>query len=121
MHVDSEKLEAAIVKAGNLVVPILKLAMVKATNNAATQGLKPALAILLDMPVEEGLARKQAKKPDRFEREALAFHRRVREGYLKLAAVEPRRWLVIDATQSKETIAAIIWQRVRQLISSRGG
>ncbi len=80
----------------------LDLAMVKATNNAATQGLKPDLTILLDIPVEEGLARKQAKKPDRFEREALAFHRRVREGYLKLAAAEPRRWLVIDASQSKE-------------------
>jgi dTMP kinase len=95
----------------------LDLGMVKATNNAATQGLKPALTILLDIPAEEGLDRKKAKSRDRFEREALAFHRRVREGYLKLTAGEPERWLVIDATQSKEKIAEIIWQRVSQLLS----
>jgi len=95
----------------------LNLAMVKATNNAATQGLKPDLAILLDIPVEEGLARIKGREKDRFEREALAFHQRVREGYLKLAADEPERWLVVDASQSKRKIAAIIWQRVSQLIS----
>ena len=45
-----------------------------------------------------------------------AFHQRVREGYLKLAAAEPERWLVIDATKSKEEIAGIIWERVSQLL-----
>jgi dTMP kinase len=95
----------------------LDLGMVKATNNAATQGLKPALTILLDIPAEEGLDRKKVKSRDRFEREVLAFHQRVREGYLKMAAGEPERWLVIDATQSKEKIAEIIWQRVSQLLS----
>ncbi|HEY55488.1 MAG TPA: dTMP kinase [Dehalococcoidia bacterium] len=94
----------------------LDMAMVKATNNTATQGLKPDLTILLDMPVDKGLARKKGGK-DRFEQEALAFHRRVWEGYLKLASEEPERWLVIDGTQSKEEIADIIWQRVSQLIS----
>ena len=95
----------------------LDLAMVKATNNAATQGLKPDLAILLDIPVEEGLARIKGREKDRFEQEALAFHQRVREGYLKMAAAEPGRWLVVDASQSKREIAEIIWQRVSQLIS----
>jgi dTMP kinase len=99
----------------------LDLAMVKATNKAATQGLKPNLTILLDIPVEEGLARKMARKQDRFEQETIAFHQRVREGYLELAAAEPRRWLVVDATQSKRQIADIIWQRVSRLISERGG
>ena len=99
----------------------LDLAMVKATNNAATQGLKPDLTILLDIPVKEGLARKQAKKQDRFEQEAIDFHQRVREGYLKLAAAEPERWLIVDASQSKRKIADIIWQRVSQLISKMGG
>ena len=95
----------------------LDLEMVKATNNAATQGLKPALTVLLDISVEKGLARKRAKRQDRFEREELAFHRRVREGYLKMAGDEPERWLVVDASQSKEKIAQIIWQRVSQLLS----
>jgi len=82
--------------------------------------LKPDLTVLLDIPVEEGLARKKNKRQDRFERENIAFHQRVREGYLKLAASDPGRWLVIDATQSKEKIAEIIWARVRRLIAERG-
>ena len=99
----------------------LDLAMVKSVNKAATQGLTPDLTVLLDAPVETCFARKGTSKRDRFEQEAIAFHRRVREGYLKLAADEPRRWLVIDASQSKAKIADIIWQKVSQLLSSRGG
>jgi len=99
----------------------LNLEMVKAINNAATQGLKPDLTILLDISAEKGLARKRAKRQDRFEQEALAFHQRVWEGYLKLAADDPERWLVVDASQSKRKIAEIIWQRVSQLLSGRGG
>jgi dTMP kinase len=99
----------------------LGLDMVKAINSAATQGLKPDLTILLDIPAGEGLDRKRAKSRDRFEREALAFHRRVGKGYLELARAEPERWLVIDATKSRREIAQIIWQRVSQLLSTRGG
>jgi len=98
----------------------LDSAMVNAVNNAATRGLTPALTVLLDMPVEAGLARKKDKKRDRFEQEDIAFHKRVREGYLKLAASEPKRWLVLDATQSKRKIAELIWQKVSQLLSSLG-
>jgi len=94
----------------------LDLEVVEAINNAATQGLKPALTVLLDIPVAEGLARKRTKKQDRFEQEALAFHQKVRKGYLELAANDPERFLVIDATQPREKIAEIIWQRVRPLI-----
>ena len=95
----------------------LDLAIVAAINNAAAQGLKPDLTVLLDIPVDAGLARKRAEKQDRFEQEATAFHQRVREGYLKLATREPERWLVVDARQSKEKIGEIIWQRVSQLLS----
>ncbi|GAH19080.1 unnamed protein product, partial [marine sediment metagenome] len=95
----------------------LDLEMVKAVNNAATQGLKPALTVLLDIPVEEGLTRIKGREKDRFERENIAFHRRVQEGYLKMAADEPERWLIIDASQSKAKISGIIWQRVSQLLS----
>jgi len=99
----------------------LDLEMVKAINNTATQGLEPDLTVLLDISAEAGLARKRAKRQDRFEREDIAFHQRVRDGYLKLAANDPRRWLVVDASQSKRKIAQIIWQRVSQLLSSQGG
>jgi len=98
----------------------LDLETVRVANSSATQGLRPHLTILLDIPVEEGLARKR-KSRDRFEQEDLAFHQRVREGYLKLAAAEPGRWLVVDATQSKSKVTKVIWQKVSQLLSSRGG
>ncbi|MFQ5997412.1 MAG: dTMP kinase [Dehalococcoidales bacterium] len=97
----------------------LDLAMVKAVNNAAIQGLNPDLAVLLDIPVETGLARKKGKKQDRFEGEELAFHQRVREGYLKLATNDPERWLVVDATQPKSKVAQIIWQKVSELLSRK--
>jgi len=99
----------------------LDLETVKTINNAATRGLKPNLTILLNISAEEGLARKKGRKQDRFEQENIAFHRRVRGGYLKLAAAEPERWLIINATQSKEEIAQIIWQRVSELLSSQHG
>ncbi|MCL0094426.1 dTMP kinase [Dehalococcoidales bacterium] len=96
----------------------LDLEMVKVINDAATQGLKPDLTVLLDMPAEAGLGRKRVKRQDRFEKADIAFHQRVRDGYLKLAANDPGRWLVVDASQSKRKIAQIIWQRVSQLLPS---
>lgn len=92
----------------------LDLEIVTVINNAATQGLEPGLTVLLDIPAETGLARK--KRQDRFEREDVAFHQRVRDGYLKMAASDPERWLVVDASQSKRKIAQIIWQRVSQML-----
>lgn len=86
-------------------------------NSLATQDLKPDIVVLLDLSSEEGLARKQDLK-DRFELEELSFHRRVREGYLKAAATEPDRWLVIDASLPKRRIAKIVWGEVSQLLSN---
>jgi dTMP kinase len=97
----------------------LDLKVVKNTNTTATQGLSPDLTILMDIDIEEGLSRKKGEKHDRFEQEDLTFHHRVRDGYLKMAADEPERWLVIDASQSKEKIKQIIWRRVSQLLSNR--
>lgn len=94
----------------------LALEVVRAVNRIATEGLSPDLTVLLDLAVEEGFARKARRGQDRFERERADFHRRVRQGYLKLAAEEPDRWLVIDASQSKRAIADIIWQRVSALL-----
>jgi dTMP kinase len=96
----------------------LKLETVTEANNIAAHGLTPDLTILLDIPADKGLIRKEDTAPDRFHAEKLNFHRRVREGYLKLAKAEPERWLVIDGTQSKEAIARIIWETVSKLIAS---
>ena len=98
----------------------LGMEMVRTANQASTQGLKPDLTILLDMSPEDGLARKKGRGKDRFEQEDLDFHQRVRQGYLKLAAEEPKRWLIIDATQSKKKISEIIWEKVRQLLATGG-
>ena len=99
----------------------LDLEMVKAVNQAGSLGLKPDLTVLLDLSAEEGLARKKDKKQDRFEQEDIAFHRRVRGGYLKLAANEPGRWLVVDARRTKAAVEQIIWRRVNQLLQRQGG
>jgi dTMP kinase len=93
----------------------LDFTAIKMVNNMATRYLNPDLIILLDISPEQGLARKQSLK-DRFELEDLSFHRRVRDGYLKMAAAEPDRWLVIDASLPKAKIAEIIWDRVSQLL-----
>ena len=95
----------------------LDLTTVETVNNIATQDLKPDLTILLDISPEQGLARKRSLH-DRFELEDLSFHRRVREGYLKIATAVPDRWLVIDASLPKRKIAEIIRDRVSKLLPS---
>lgn len=94
----------------------LDMDTVKQINGLACQGIRPDMTFLLDIPIEAGLSRKDKNKPDRFEKEALAFHQKVREGYLKLAKLEPERWLVIDARKPKGEIAVVIWERVSELV-----
>jgi len=95
----------------------LDLGLVHAVNNAATQGLKPDLIVFLDIPVEHGLARKGSH--DRFEREDIAFHERVRAGYLEMASSDPQRWLVVDASLPKRDIRRTVWDRVERLLKLR--
>jgi dTMP kinase len=85
----------------------------------ATGGLVPALTICLDLPVVEGLRRKQGGDQaewNRMERERLDFQERVRRGYLALAAAEPQRWFVLDALRAVEVIQTEIRQRVAALM-----
>lgn len=85
----------------------------------ATDGLVPDLTILLDLPVETGLARKTPIEVTRFEAEFdLAFHRRVRDGFLALARAEPDRFAVIDATQPVEVVAQAAAAAVDRLVGS---
>lgn len=71
--------------------------------------LEPDLTILLDAPVDVGMGRAGKRgEPDRFERERAEFFRRVRDAYLELAAAEPDRFAVIDASQDIETVRAAI-------------
>jgi dTMP kinase len=78
----------------------------------ATAGLQPNLTVLLDVPPGEGL-RRFTEPADRLESEPLQFHERVRRGYLDLAAQQRHRYLVVDATQSPETVLAAIQARLQ--------
>ena len=93
----------------------LDLTVVRTLDAHARAGLVPHLTFLLDCPASEGLRRiagrhaSAAPLPlDRFERETLAFHERVRDGFRTLAAAEPTRFCVIDASAPVETIRARI-------------
>jgi dTMP kinase len=81
----------------------------------ATGGLEPDLRVLLDVPVEVGLARRHADPAsiNRIDLAAIDFHQRVRTMYQQLAAASPQSWLVIDAEQAPDTIANQIWQGVQ--------
>ena len=91
--------------------------LIAQTTAIATRGLVPDLTVLLDLPVEVGLARRLgAGAPDHFERETLAFHERVRAGFLTLAAAAPRRWLLLDAQLSLDMLTEAVWARLEPLL-----
>lgn len=85
-------------------------------NDIATDGMSPDLIVLLDIPIEDGLGRKKSKERDRFESESLAFHARVRRGYLDMAKADPGRWLVVDGRLPKKEIEEMIWGKVSILL-----
>ena len=83
----------------------------------ATGGLVPDLTLLLDLPAEVGLARKAPDDRTRFETAFdLAFHRRVRSGFLAMAVAEPHRFVVIDATASEDEVARRILRAVEPVV-----
>jgi dTMP kinase len=94
----------------------LDMDAIRAVNGMATDGLFPDLVVLLDIPVEAGLGRKKSRDRDRFESESLAFHARVRRGYLDMAKADPERWLVVDGRLPKKVIEETIWKRVSVLL-----
>ncbi len=80
----------------------------------ATEGLVADLTVLLDVPVDVGLARMRGRAAaDRLEAESLAFHERVRQAFLALAADDPARYLVLDGRSDAEMLAARIAERVQ--------
>jgi dTMP kinase len=80
--------------------------LIRELNLRATGGVLPELTLLFDLPPEEGLRRIGRRRLDRFEREALAFHRRVRRGYLEIQRAEPKRVRLIRADRPVAAVAA---------------
>lgn len=90
----------------------LDVNFIRVLNDFSSSDIKPGLTLLFDLPVEVGLKRaihrislmKEGSAEDRFEREDLEFHRKVREGYLFLARQDSKRFRIIDSAIDIETI-----------------
>lgn len=95
----------------------ISLDVIRAVAQIATGALAPDLTILLDVPVDMGLGRVgRGRKEDRLESEVREFHERVRAGYHALAAAEPGRWTILDATAAPDEIT----QRLLEMAERRG-
>ena len=80
-------------------------------------GTSPDLTLILDLPAEVGMSRANLRRdpgrpPDRFEKESLEFHQTLRQAFLTIAAGEPHRCVIVDATLSREQVAQAIWDAV---------
>jgi len=96
----------------------LGIKMVGKLNLVATGGRKPDLTLVLDLPVNVGL-RRLGRNLDRIEREAVEFHDRVRQGYLRIAEDEPDRVKVVDAAGTADDTFSDVKRLVEKLISPK--
>ena len=92
----------------------LDLEWLRAANEVATGGLTPDLTLLLDLPVSVGLARRRADRgqQNRLDHETERFHRKVRRGFLALAAEEPGRMRIVNANRPAQEV----WNRLREIV-----
>ena len=94
---------------------------IEALEDWTLHGFGPDRTLLLDLPVETGLARaRQRGEPDRFEQEQQAFFERVRAAYLERARREPQRFVRIDAALDLPQVRAAVWRIVRQWVRESG-
>ncbi|NOU36223.1 MAG: dTMP kinase [Kiritimatiellaceae bacterium] len=91
---------------------------IQAINRFSVNGVSPDLTLLLDLDVATGFKRiaqrylALGESADRFEQEDRSFHERVREGYLKLAKQDPKRFYIINAAKKPDAVAVAIWDTV---------
>ncbi len=95
----------------------IDLEVVAEFNTFACGGCWPALTFVLDLPIKDGLARRRYERKDVFQAEPLAFHERVREGFLAIARAEPERVCLINAAQDIEAVHAAILEGVHKRLS----
>lgn len=88
--------------------------LLKSIDLIATGGIRPDLTILFDLEVETGLKRNRGiNKVDRLELEDIEFHKKVREGYLKIAEAETERIKIVDASMPLKDVSEKVWEIVR--------
>jgi dTMP kinase len=99
-------------------------AILNAMERVTIGDLKPDLTIILDVPVEIGMKRAAARRgsaaPDRFEAEDVDFHQQLREAYGRIAASEPQRCVLIDASAEPDIVAASVWSALRDRFFTAG-
>jgi dTMP kinase len=92
-------------------------AVLNAMERVTIGDLKPDLTLILDVPIEVGMKRAAARRgsaaPDRFEAEDVRFHQELRQAYRQIAAGEPQRCVLIDATAEPGIVASTIWAALR--------
>ncbi|NPA58659.1 MAG: dTMP kinase [Aquificae bacterium] len=87
----------------------LDLELVDSLNRIATAGLEPDITFIIDIPVEEGLKRiKRYRERDRIEREEIQFHRRLREGFLKIAQEKEKVYLIDGSKEQEEVFSQVL-------------
>lgn len=97
----------------------MELETIRDLNVLATGGVMPDLTLLLDLDPAEGIRRISDRALDAFEKMDLAFHRRVREGYLEIAHAEKSRVVVLNAAQPKAALHAAVVRAVEELLERR--
>ena len=99
----------------------LDLKLIHTLNRIASFGRQPDLTLLMDVPADRGLrlASQRKKGHDRLEKAGLAFHNRVRNGFLKLAKAEPRRFKVVKQQPDPAATQALVRQAIRNVIKER--
>ena len=90
--------------------------VISALERLTLHGVMPNLTIVLDIPVEEGLARMARRRgaPDRFESQDISQHERIRKAFLNIAEEEPGRCVVIDARKPEALVAEDVWEAVAE-------
>jgi dTMP kinase len=95
--------------------------LINVLERVSVGSLTPDLTVILDLPVQLGLERAKLRRgsvqADRFEGEGAEFHEKLREAYLAIAASEPDRCVVIDASAAKEAVAKSVWYAVQSRLN----
>ncbi len=97
----------------------LDLQALRVITQFATGGLVPDLTFYVDVPVELGLARRHRGETNRLDLKDRVYHSRVREGFLKMAQDEPKRWIVIDGTRSVDEVQEEIRAKLEHKLEGR--
>ena len=90
--------------------------MIRELNVRVTGGLLPDLTLLFDLDPAVGFRRIGRRRRDAFERQALAFHRRVRRGYLEIQRTEPKRVRIVDADRSQRAVGVDVRAIVEEFL-----